>query len=133
RTLQTKFPDLVVAGYRDGYFDAGDPSICPAVRSSGAKILFAALGVPKQEIWLADHGIDLGDVVAVGVGGSFDVLSGALKRAPLLWQKIGMEWLYRLIQEPWRWKRDLELFLFAARVFLTKIGLYPDEGRRRRP
>lgn len=133
QTLRTKFPDLVVAGYRDGYFDDRDPSICGAIRSSGAKILFAALGVPKQEIWLLEHGMELGDVVAVGVGGSFDVLSGVLKRAPILWQKIGMEWLYRLIQEPWRWKRDLELFLFAARVFLTKIGLYPDEGRRRRP
>ncbi len=127
--LEREFPGLTVAGFRDGYFDPEDPSVCENVRSSGAKILFVALGVPKQEIWLTQHGEDLGNVVAVGVGGAFDVLSGGLRRAPVVWQKLGLEWLYRLIQEPWRWKRDLELFLFVVRVLLTKVGLYPEGGR----
>ncbi|GAB1426669.1 WecB/TagA/CpsF family glycosyltransferase [Aminivibrio sp.] len=127
--LQELFPEIILAGWRNGYFDPEDPEIPREIRESGAKVLFAALGVPKQEIWLHDRRNDLGNILAVGVGGAFDVISGSLKRAPLPWQKMGLEWLYRLFQEPWRWKRDLELFRFAGKVFLTRFGGSPSEKK----
>ncbi|HCA41483.1 MAG TPA: hypothetical protein DEP01_08415 [Aminobacterium sp.] len=85
--------------------------------------MFVGLGIPRQEKWIYKNMKSLGNVVAIGIGGSFDVISGSLSRAPMLIQKMGLEWLYRLIQEPWRWKRDLELFTFVWRVLLTKIGI----------
>lgn len=128
--LRRRFPDLVVAGFRHGYFDEGDASVVDEIRESGAKILFVAMGIPKQEIWVTENAERLGDLLAVGVGGAFDVVSGTLKRAPELLQKIGLEWFYRLLQEPWRWKRDLDLFVFVIKVLLTKTGLYRSRGRR---
>ena len=122
--LGRRFPDLVVAGFRDGYFDERDASVAEEVRRSGAKILFVAMGIPKQEIWVAENAEALGDLLAVGVGGAFDVVSGSLKRAPEILQKMGLEWFYRLLQEPWRWKKDLDLFAFVVKVLLTKTGLY---------
>ncbi len=122
--LRSSFPDLVVAGFRDGYFDERDLSVAEEIRKSGAKILFVAMGIPKQEIWVSENAEALGDLLAVGVGGAFDVVSGALKRAPKILQKIGLEWFYRLLQEPWRWKKDLDLFAFVVKVLLTKTGIY---------
>lgn len=124
-TLKEQYPDLVIAGWRNGYFDPCDASVAGTVRASGAKILFVAMGVPRQEIWIRENARLLGDMVAVGVGGAFDVVSGQLRRAPGAWQKLGLEWLFRLLQEPWRWKRDIDLFIFVCRVFLTKLGLRP--------
>ncbi len=94
------------------------------IRDSGAKVLFVAMGIPRQEIWIHENADRLGDLLAVGVGGAFDVVSGSLKRAPHLLQKIGLEWLYRLFQEPWRWRKDLDLFAFVFKVLLTKIGIH---------
>ena len=123
--LKARHPSLRIAGWRNGYFDPSDSSVAEEIRSSGAKILFVAMGVPRQEVWIMENAPLLGDMVAVGVGGAFDVVSGGLKRAPRTWQKLGLEWLFRLIQEPWRWKRDLDLFLFVFRVLLTRVGFYP--------
>jgi N-acetylglucosaminyldiphosphoundecaprenol N-acetyl-beta-D-mannosaminyltransferase len=69
--------------------------------------LLVALGVPRQEFWIAKYQAALGVPIAMGVGGSFDVLSGRLKRAPAVMRRFHLEWLYRLVQEPWRWKRML--------------------------
>jgi N-acetylglucosaminyldiphosphoundecaprenol N-acetyl-beta-D-mannosaminyltransferase len=82
------------------------------------------MGIPRQEKWVARHAQRLGDILAVGVGGAFDVLSGQLRRAPSVMQKLGLEWLFRLCQEPFRWKKDLMLIVFVLRVFLTRLGLY---------
>lgn len=122
--MKTRFTGLIIAGFRDGFFEADDDSVTREIRESGAKILFVAMGIPKQEIWVHENTEKLGDLVAVGVGGAFDVLSGSLKRAPLFLQKVGLEWFYRLLQEPWRWKKDLDLFVFVFKVLLTKIGFY---------
>lgn len=100
---------LVVAGSRNGYFDASETeTIAGDIRASGADILFVGIPSPHKEVFLARYGQELGVNVCHGVGGSFDVIAGKVKRAPALWQRWGMEWLYRLIQEPRRmWKRYL--------------------------
>jgi len=78
--------------------------------------VFVALGSPAQENWIIAHKEKLNPSVYQGVGGSFDVISGRLNRAPAVFQKFGLEWLYRLLKEPWRWKRQLELPRFLLRV-----------------
>ena len=119
-----KYPELRIAGYHSGYFnEIEEDQILGKIRSSGARILFAGMGIPKQEKWLARNLPSLGSVAGVGVGGSFDVISGNLKRAPGVIQKIGFEWLFRLVQEPWRFKRDLDLLVFIFLVLGTKLGI----------
>ncbi|MBQ3646329.1 MAG: WecB/TagA/CpsF family glycosyltransferase [Synergistaceae bacterium] len=122
--LSERFPGLIVAGARDGYFDINDENIPTEIANSGAKILLAAMGQPRQEKWIYKHKNILGSMLCVGVGGAFDVFSGKLNRAPEWIQEIGFEWLYRLIQEPGRWRKNLKLITFVFRVLLTKIGLY---------
>lgn len=104
--LQATYPGLRIVGVRDGYFDATtEPAVIQAIRDARPDILLVALGVPRQEKWLAEHQGALGVPVAMGVGGSFDVFAGRVKRAPLFFQKFHIEWLFRLIQEPWRFQR----------------------------
>ena len=129
--LENRYPGLVVAGARDGYFSMDNPAIAEAVVRSGAKILFVAMGIPRQEKWVDRYSERLGGVLAVGVGGAFDVLSGQLRRAPRAIQKLGLEWFYRLCQEPFRWKKDLKLFVFVLRVLATRVGLYTWKGDSR--
>ncbi len=121
--LSKKFPGLIVAGARDGFFDINDTSIPEEISKSGAKILLAAMGQPRQEKWIFMHREILGNIICVGVGGAFDVLSGKLNRAPLWVQKIGFEWLYRMLQEPGRWKKNLPLITFVFRILASRIGL----------
>ena len=99
-------PGLKIAGCHDGYYKPEEePSIVDEINASGADFLCLALGSPKQEFFAVDHSGELRVKAAIGVGGSFDVWSGTLKRAPGFYRKLGIEWLYRLIQEPWRLKR----------------------------
>jgi N-acetylglucosaminyldiphosphoundecaprenol N-acetyl-beta-D-mannosaminyltransferase len=104
-----EYPALRIAGFHNGYFDASDSSsICAAIRLSGADLLFVAMGSPKQEEWIASNIALTGARFALGVGGSFDHLSGRSKRAPRWMQRSGLEWLHRLMQEPRRlWRRYL--------------------------
>ncbi len=122
--LCAKFPGLVVAGARDGYFDVDDENIPREIAKSGAKIVLAAMGQPRQEKWVYMHRETLGSVLAVGIGGAFDVFAGKLNRAPLWVQKIGCEWLYRMLQEPGRWRNNLRLVTFMFRVLASRLGLY---------
>ena len=122
--LCSKYPGLIIAGTQDGFFKQEETdSVCDRIRKSGAKILFVGLGVPKQEYWLYDRLSSTGAAVGMGIGGSMDVLSGKLTRAPKIWQKFGMEWLYRLLQEPWRWRRMSKLPLFVFYLFLTILHI----------
>jgi N-acetylglucosaminyldiphosphoundecaprenol N-acetyl-beta-D-mannosaminyltransferase len=119
-----KYPGLVVKGARSGYFRREEnEAVCEKIRESGAQILLVGLGVPKQEYWLSDNMKHLGKVVGIGVGGSFDVLSGRLPRAPASWRKLRLEWLYRTILEPSRLKRVVKLPIFVILVLMKKIGL----------
>jgi N-acetylglucosaminyldiphosphoundecaprenol N-acetyl-beta-D-mannosaminyltransferase len=101
--LSEKYPSLAIAGVADGYFREDEAAErARAVAESGAAILIVAMGVPRQERFILEHWDTLAVPFAIGVGGSFDVLSGLRSRAPLWVQSIGFEWAYRLIQEPRR-------------------------------
>jgi N-acetylglucosaminyldiphosphoundecaprenol N-acetyl-beta-D-mannosaminyltransferase len=119
RRVREQNPGLVIAGSRNGYFDDSETgTIAEDIRASGADILFVGIPSPHKEVFLARYGRQLGVNVCHGVGGSFDVVAAKVKRAPALWQRFGLEWLYRLIQEPRRmWKR----YLVTNSVFAWKL------------
>jgi N-acetylglucosaminyldiphosphoundecaprenol N-acetyl-beta-D-mannosaminyltransferase len=104
-----KHPALRIAGYHNGYFESSEcQSVCEAIKLSGADLLFVAMGSPRQEQWMASNVPLTGVRFALGVGGSFDHLSGFVRRAPQWMQRSGLEWLHRLAQEPRRlWRRYL--------------------------
>lgn len=106
---KNKYKNLKVAGYRNGYFTDNDiPEIVSNMKASKADIMFVAFSSPKKEYWLADYMESTGIPFCMGVGGSFDVIAGKTKRAPIWMQKLGLEWFYRFLQEPGRmWKRYL--------------------------
>jgi N-acetylglucosaminyldiphosphoundecaprenol N-acetyl-beta-D-mannosaminyltransferase len=107
--FKNKYEALRIAGYHNGYFDSSEnASVTGEIRSSGADLLFVAMGSPKQEFWIAANVAESGVGFALGVGGSFDHLSGRVRRAPKWMQRSGLEWLHRLWQEPLRlWRRYL--------------------------
>ncbi len=107
--IERDYPGVVVVGRRDGYFDPEqEADIVRGIKESNADILLVAMSPPKKEQFLARWFDELGVPVCHGVGGAFDVMAGKTKRAPVLWQRMGMEWLYRIVQEPRRmWRRYL--------------------------
>jgi N-acetylglucosaminyldiphosphoundecaprenol N-acetyl-beta-D-mannosaminyltransferase len=112
--LRANHPGLIVAGTRDGYFsDPQSGEVADAVRASGARVLFTGLGSPRQEFWVADYLARTGCSVGIGVGGSFDVLAGNVRRAPALFRRMNLEWLYRLLLEPARLRRQMALPYFV--------------------
>lgn len=122
--LEVSFPGLVIAGTRNGFFSREEePAIVEAIRASGARLLFVGLGSPRQEMWLAANLAATGCGAGIGIGGSFDVISGRVKRAPMMWRQLGLEWLYRLMREPQRLRRQLALPYFVWLVALDRLGL----------
>lgn len=116
-----RYPGLAVVGVSDGFFSPQDEvAIIGKIIAVGPDILLAGLGVPRQEKWLAAHLAELAVPVTMGVGGTFDVMAGNVRRAPLWMQRAGFEWLYRLICQPARVIRMLSLPRFAVKVLLTK-------------
>lgn len=109
RRIAGRHPNLIIAGCRNGYFsDNESAEVAKDIAASRAEMLFVGITSPKKEIFMAKFGADLGISIVHGVGGSFDVLAGVVKRAPVSWQNAGFEWLYRVLQEPGRmWKRYL--------------------------
>lgn len=123
---RTKYPGLRIAGYSDGYFsEADDQMMLQRIRNSGAQILFVGMPSPFKEVWCEQYRDSLDVPVILGVGGSFDVLAGFIKRAPLWFQRTGLEWFWRLSMEPRKlWKRYLfgntEFILLACRDIVTR-------------
>lgn len=113
--LETMFPGLVIAGAHDGYFK-DDAPVVAAVNEAQPDLLLVCLGAPKQELWMQRNQSALQVGLMAGLGGSLDVFAGNVKRAPKLFQKLGLEWLYRLLREPKRIGRMMKLpkFLFAC-------------------
>jgi N-acetylglucosaminyldiphosphoundecaprenol N-acetyl-beta-D-mannosaminyltransferase len=125
------FPGLKVAGTHHGYFsDEEDHEVIGRINQASPQLLFVALGSPRQEVWI-DRNLDLlGSIVAMGVGGSLDVLSGNVRRAPEWFSKRNLEWLGRLLNQPGRWRRMLVLPKFALTVlFAYKLRAGKIPGR----
>jgi N-acetylglucosaminyldiphosphoundecaprenol N-acetyl-beta-D-mannosaminyltransferase len=116
------YPGVVIAGFHNGYFSsADDETVAREIHSSGASVLLVALGAPRQEVWIARYLPLTGVKLAFGVGGLFDFYSGSIPRAPIWVREIGMEWAFRLIQEPGRmWRR----YLIGNWTFLTRALLH---------
>jgi len=125
-------PGTALSGWRHGYFASEEETaVLEEIRGSGASLLLVAFGAPRQDLWISEHLNETGVKLAMGVGGLFDFYSGRLPRAPLWMREMGMEWLYRLIQEPGRlWKR----YLIGNSVFLFRViweRLFGDPGDAR--
>ena len=121
--LARRHPGLIVAGARDGYEAPRDVvRLLEEVRASGARVLLVGLGSPRQEKWIATYLPDSGASVGIGVGGSFDVLAGNVARAPALFRRLNLEWLYRLLREPSRWRRQLALPAFVWLLFRERLA-----------
>ena len=117
--LEKEIPGLKIAGFRDGYFkDEEESEVVAEINASGADFLCVALGSPKQEYFVIKHRDALKVKAAAGLGGSLDIWSGQLNRAPQFYIDHGLEWLYRMIQEPKRLKR-----LPALPIFLIKAAI----------
>lgn len=123
--IESKYPDVKIAGYRNGYFKEDDESeIVKNMADSGADMMFVAFSSPKKEYWINKYIKEINIPFVMGVGGSFDVMAGKTDRAPIWMQKHGLEWFYRFIQEPRRmWKRYI--------VGNTKFVLYTYKTRRK--
>lgn len=125
--MRLNHPELVLAGYRDGYYaDADEAEVAAQIARTRPDILFVAMSSPRKEYFLATHGQSIEVPFVMGVGGSIDVYAGLVQRAPVVWQKAGLEWLYRLIQEP---RRLLKRYAKTNTAF---IALLMREVLRRR-
>lgn len=133
QNIKKDYPNIRIAGYHHGYFKGvhtGDRAsdeelnIVKDINKSKADILFVGLGFPKQEAWINAYKSGLDTVkVAIGNGGTMDILSGNAKRAPEIYQKLGLEWFYRLIKEPSRIKRQILLPKFMLYTIFSKDSI----------
>lgn len=120
-----QFPEAKFKGMR-GIENVNNPkedeedTIFSIVADYKPHMVFVAFGSPDQELWIARHKKEFANCVVMGVGGAFDYLSGNVVRAPIFIQKIGLEWLFRLLNQPWRWRRQMRLIKFMKLVFISK-------------
>ena len=124
--LRRRHPRLRIAGYRHGYFEPEEEaSVAAGIRAANPDLLFVAMSSPRKEYFLGTHGPALGGMFAMGVGGAIDVMAGETRRAPVWMQRVGLEWLYRLLQEPGRLLRRYastngRFVLLVAREWLSR-------------
>ncbi len=120
--LQNRYPGLQIVGtYSGSPQDDNWPGIRQRLDATQPDILFVAFGHPRQDFWIDEHRHELPAKVAIGVGGAFDFVAGVTVRAPRWVQRLGLEWLHRLIYEPWRWRRMLKLPSFVGLVLVQWI------------
>ena len=123
RQLQNRFPELRIAGtYVGSPAPDEEDQIVARIQDVHPDLLFVAYGAPRQEKWIARNLARLSVAVAIGVGGTFDFISGEASRAPAWVQRLGMEWLHRLAHQPWRWRRMLALPKFGLLVLLQRFS-----------
>lgn len=118
--IRNTYSNVKIVGQQHGFFDLNDPQMAEKIEQLSPDIIFVALGFPRQEKWIGQHYSTFTKGIFIGVGGSIDVLSGRVKRAPVIWQKMKVEWLYRLIKQPSRWRRMLALPRFMLSVLKPK-------------
>ena len=112
--LQARYPGLVVAGtFAGSPASSEENAIVEQIRVARPDVLLVAFGAPAQDAWIARNLPRLQTSVAMGVGGTLDYIAGVARRAPVWVQRLGLEWLYRLCREPWRWRRQLALPRFV--------------------
>ena len=129
--MRARHPGAQIVGFRDGFFTPDDEDrIIEQIRAARPDILLVALGIPKQEKFIARHKAALGVPVCIGVGGTLDVFSGTVKRAPRWMQNSGLEWLYRVASNP---KKISKVALLPRFVWMTLRDSSNDAGKRRRP
>ena len=117
--LRKDYPGLVIAGTHDGYFQDDGP-VTDAIRASGADVVFVCLGAPKQELWMEKNGAATGAHLLLGLGRALDVFAGVVQRAPAIFCKLGLEWLYRLLKQPSRIGRMARLPLFLIHAVQSR-------------
>ena len=117
--IAERFPAVTVCGCHDGYFD-DDEAVTARIEEAAPDMVLVCLGSPKQELWMGSHRDKIHVDLMIGLGGCLDVLAGQVPRAPERWRKLGLEWLYRLIREPQRIKRQLCLPLFVWTVLAER-------------
>lgn len=121
RQLQKEHPDLKVAAHAGSADPSSDDETVALIQAERPHVLLVAYGAPKQELWIDRVGDRLNGVaVAIGVGGSFDYLTGRVPRAPLWMRRVGMEWLFRLARQPWRIRRMAVLPTYAVKVMRSR-------------
>ncbi len=120
KRLAGEFPGLVIAGVNDGYFK-DDGAVIEKINAASPDLLLVCLGAPKQELWMAENREKLNVRLMAGLGGSLDVYAGVVQRAPERWQKMNLEWLYRLMKEPRRIGRMMKLPQFMICVLGEKL------------
>lgn len=127
--ISDEYKTIKIAGFNSGYFKGThigfkghleEKAVIDKINSSKADVLFVGLGAPKQEIWINENKDKLNCKVIIGNGGTVDIIAGEVKRAPIIYQKLGLEWLHRLIKEPYRIKRQLVLPKFALKVLFSR-------------
>jgi len=125
--VSNQWPDIEITGYHHGYFDHNDPAYIDMVKETNPDIVLVALGFPNQEKWGTSYLNETSQGIVMGVGGSFDVLSGNIKRAPNLVQKLNIEWLYRVVQNPKRYKRLCTIPRFMKTIIHEKYNIQNSE------
>ncbi|UCZ52712.1 WecB/TagA/CpsF family glycosyltransferase [Bacillus shivajii] len=119
--IKKDFPNVNIVGHHHGYFNLHDETIVNEIKDKNPDFVFVALGFPRQEEWISRHISNFEKGVFIGLGGSFDVIAGETLRAPDIWIKLNVEWLYRLIKQPSRWRRMLSLPHFIIKVLGQKL------------
>jgi N-acetylglucosaminyldiphosphoundecaprenol N-acetyl-beta-D-mannosaminyltransferase len=122
KKVKARYPQVEIVGSHNGFFDWHDNNIKEDIQALEPDLIFVALGVPRQEQWIVEHYDSFQKGIFIGVGGSFDVMAGVVKRAPEIWQKLNLEWFYRLLNQPSRWRRMLAIPQFVLKVFGQKFG-----------
>lgn len=127
--LKRRFPALEIAGCHHGYFDAdGEATVVDAMARARPDVVVAAMGAPRQEKWLAENTAKIGARLGIGVGGSLDVLAGKAKRAPRWMQRLGIEWLWRVVRDPRRVRKVSMLPAFVWMVAAARLGRRSGDG-----
>jgi N-acetylglucosaminyldiphosphoundecaprenol N-acetyl-beta-D-mannosaminyltransferase len=119
--INKDYPNVQIVGKQDGYFDWETNDIADRIQVASPDMVFVALGVPRQEKWISENIDSFSSGIFIGVGGSFDVIAGTVERAPEMWQKMNLEWFYRLMKQPSRWRRMLALPQFAMVILKKKV------------
>lgn len=125
REMARRYPDVQIVGtYAGSPQDKDWPEIKQRIEAAQPDVLLVAYGAPRQDLWIRQHKDELPASVrvAMGVGGVFDYVSGRVPLAPAMWRRLGLEWLYRLVKQPWRWRRIMRVLVFGSIVLRKGLG-----------